>query len=350
MTTAVEPEVSENLPVLSQQRPVALLRPIAQPTDLLRQQDETRGLITKILKPGRDFGEIPGVEKASLLKPGAERICIAFGTFPRFRILSQEIDHDREVPWVKRRKVFEGKGRARVFKGWEEEKGVSYGLYRYVVECEIVARELGIVVGSCVGSCSTMESKYVDRPRDSENTVLQMAEKRAHVAATRITFGLSDQFTQDVEDNPDIASTNGERHEDAGREPAPPCPKCQGAMYDNRDKNLERVAEGKKRMPDFKCKNADCKDAKGETTVVWHLEEKPEAPAAEETKPDPDQEPVTDEQHAELKALLKARGMTKWSDIGPFLTKHLGRPEYATVRDYRTIKEALRTYAEVAGK
>jgi len=222
------------------------------------------------------------------------------------------------VPWVKRRKIFEGKGRARQFKGWEEDRGISYGLYRYVVECEIVARELGIVVGSCVGSCSTMESKYVDRPRDSENTVLQMAEKRAHVAATRITFGLSDQFTQDVEDNPEIV--NGEKAEDTGREPPPPCPKCKGPMYDNRDKNLERLAEGKKRMPDFKCKAAGCEE------VIWHVSEKkengqdkPEAPA-----PAPGRE-MTGTEFKELMGEADAAGIKTGDAWKVFLEQTLGR-------------------------
>jgi hypothetical protein len=66
----------------------------------------------------------------------------------------------------------------------------------------------GQVVGDCIGVCSTMESKYVDRPRDCENTALKIAQKRAHVGATLNAFGLSEQFTQDVEDNPDSASTD----------------------------------------------------------------------------------------------------------------------------------------------
>lgn len=61
-------------------------------------------------------------------------------------------------------------------------------------------------------------------------------------------------------------------------------------------------------------------------------------------------QPVTDDQHTEIKTMLKARGMTRWADVGPFLTKHLGRPEYATVGDYRTIKAALEALPEVAAK
>src|SRR5690606_23849470 len=61
-------------------------------------------------------------------------------------------------------------------------------------------RESGLVIGSGMGSCSSLESKYISRPRDLENTILKMAKKRAYVDATLSTFGLSDQFTQDVED------------------------------------------------------------------------------------------------------------------------------------------------------
>jgi hypothetical protein len=63
-------------------------------------------------------------------------------------------------------------------------------------------RDSGEIIGSAIASCSTLESKYIDRPRDAENTVLQMAEKRAFVAATRTALGLSEQFTQDIEDDP----------------------------------------------------------------------------------------------------------------------------------------------------
>jgi len=36
------------------------------------------------------------------------------------------------------------------------------------------------------------------------------------------------------------------------------CPNCSGPVYDNRQQNETRRAEGKKPMPEFKCKDADC--------------------------------------------------------------------------------------------
>ena len=35
------------------------------------------------------------------------------------------------------------------------------------------------------------------------------------------------------------------------------CPRCNGQIYDNRATNQARIAQGKKPMPAFKCKNAD---------------------------------------------------------------------------------------------
>jgi hypothetical protein len=182
-----------------------LLRPIAAPAEVLQAQEEARALIQQALQPGRDYGVIPGTgDKPTLLKPGSERVLAAFGCYPDPEVLEQEVDHDREVHWQKRKKRWNNKHRGDKTFTWVVEDGVSLGLYRYVVRCRLVRRETGEVVGSGIGSCSSMESKYVDRPRDSENTILKMAKKRAQIDATLSTFGLSDQFTQDVEDNPDI--------------------------------------------------------------------------------------------------------------------------------------------------
>jgi hypothetical protein len=198
---AVQPENGTTSTALAR-RPsqVSLLRPIAPAADVIVAQNETRELIQKALVENRDFGTIKGTKKPTLYKAGAERIVIAFGCFARFRTLASEVDHDREFRYTKREKVWRNKHKGDKEFTWKEEAGISQGLYRYVVECEIVNRQTNEVVGSFIGSCSSMESKYIDRPRDVENTILKMAEKRALVGAGLTTFGLSDQFTQDVED------------------------------------------------------------------------------------------------------------------------------------------------------
>jgi hypothetical protein len=242
---------------------LGLLRPLASPSDILAVQEETRAFLAAALVEGRDYGKFPGVDKKSLFKAGAERSCLAFGLLSRFRIIEKEIDHDRPVPWRKVKAKYEGPRGNRVKVGEDVTEGASLGLYRYVIECELLGRDSGEIVGSAIASCSTLESKYIDRPRDAENTVLQMAEKRAFVAATRTALGLSEQFTQDIEDDPDrFAKAEGVVDDDAVK-----CPKCQGAMWDNRAKNDEREKDGKKRMPDYKCKDRECE------AVIWSAQE-----------------------------------------------------------------------------
>lgn len=181
-------------------QPVRMLQPIAAPAEIMATQNATRTFIQRALDKGRDYGTVKGIEKPMLLKPGAERIVLAFGCYARFTVVDSEIDHDREVRWSKRKKQWRNEYQGDKRFDWIEDAGTSLGLYRYVVRCDIVSRETETVVGSCAGSCSTLESKYIDRPRDMENTVLKMAVKRALVGAVLITYGLSDQFTQDLDD------------------------------------------------------------------------------------------------------------------------------------------------------
>lgn len=166
--------------------PQALMRPIARPAEVLAAMADTHALIKEALRPDVDFGAIPGAgPKKVLLKPGAEKIAAAFGVRVDYDVVVAEVDHDRAVTAETRR------GTVRVT-----------GLYRYIVKASLV-RPDGVVVGTGIGSCSSMESKYVTRPRDCENTVLKMASKRALVAAVLGTFGLSEAFTQDVGDDED---------------------------------------------------------------------------------------------------------------------------------------------------
>jgi len=191
-------EKNTALAVVTPQAP-ALLRPIATPAQFVAAHKEGVELIKNALEYGRDYGHIPQCgPKPALLKPGAERLALAFGCHPRYDVIEREIDHDRIVTFSK-----SGKDQT------------ARGLYRYVVRCTLVRGD-GTEVGDGIASCSTMESKYVSRPRDCENTALKMASKRALVAAVLNAFGLSDRFTQDVED-----STTDAEYEEAPPKPAP---------------------------------------------------------------------------------------------------------------------------------
>lgn len=156
---------------------------MASPADLLKRQDEIARFIQSNLTEEVDYGVVPGTrDKPSLFKPGAERINSAFGVTAVHSIVEKEIDHDRENNYVDKYK----------------KPGKSQGLYRYVVDCRLLLGDR--LLASCLATCSTLESKYISRPRDCENTSLKMAQKRAYVGATLLAYGLSNRFTADVED------------------------------------------------------------------------------------------------------------------------------------------------------
>lgn len=179
---------------------VRLLRPLAEATVMVQAQDEAREFIKKCLRETVDYGVVPGVSKPSLLKPGAEKFNKAYGLVERFEVVEKETDHDRSFSWSKKKKVWRNAHKGDKSYDWGTENGTSFGLYRYVILCELVDIATGDVRGRCIGSCSTLESKYVDRPRDLENTIIKMAQKRAYVGASLLAHGLSETFTQDVED------------------------------------------------------------------------------------------------------------------------------------------------------
>ena len=192
------------------------------------------GFVQGIMIKGADYGAVPGTDKPTLLKPGAEKLTTFFGLAPVF--VSERIVEE-----------FGDDGREPLF------------FYRY--RCELY--RMGTLVGSGIGSCNSRESKYRYRngqrvcpecqkaaiarskypPRnqpnaepgwycngkgggcaaqfdatdrritdqilgkvpnpdiaDLVNTIDKMAQKRALIAAVLIAVNASEFFTQDVED------------------------------------------------------------------------------------------------------------------------------------------------------
>ena len=217
-------------------------------------------IIQNLLTDGVDFGKpYPSAPKPTLLKPGAEKICDAVNVYPDYEIVSSQERWDIDNP-----------------------------LFVYTVKCSLVLRGTNFVVGTGIGSCNSMEEKYYyrnqkpvctkcgqdaiiksnpeygggyycypakggcgakfesfdDKPKkiknpaifDQVNTILKMAEKRAHVAATLTMAGFSDRFTQDIEDAEVVSvvtTSNSQSTGDATRtntndnQPElPDCPEC----------------------------------------------------------------------------------------------------------------------------
>lgn len=198
---------------------VRLLKPLAAVKEIVAAQDETREFMRQALHEGVDYGVIPGTQGRpkrdkkgqeikvggktvyepvkSLLKPGAEKIAAAFGLVISYHIEVAEVDHYAMVQWTKRKLVWDNVLREKV--PGPVTHGESVGLYRYVVRCELREADTGLLRGSGLGICSTLEGKYVDRPRETENTIVKQASKRALVGTVLNTFGLSEEFTQEME-------------------------------------------------------------------------------------------------------------------------------------------------------
>lgn len=125
-------------------------------------------VIQQAVVPGHDIGIIPGTDKPTLLKPGAEKIVMMMGLASRYEIMDKVEDYDK-------------------------------GFFSYNIRCTLSRQGMDICEG--VGNCNSRESKYVKAdPYSIANTILKMAKKRAYVDAALSVASLSDIFTQDLED------------------------------------------------------------------------------------------------------------------------------------------------------
>ncbi len=183
-------------------------------------------IMVAAMKDGEHFGRIPGCgTKPTLLKPGAEKLCLTFRLAPTYDV---------------------------------QETTLERGHREYRVQCTLSSIITQAFIGQGVGVCTTMENKYryrqnaaeptdkpvpraywdvraedaakaqeliggkgfsvkkvegkgwmiarggekveSDNPADHYNTVLKMAKKRALVDAVLTATAASDIFTQDLED------------------------------------------------------------------------------------------------------------------------------------------------------
>ena len=202
-------------------------------------------LVHQHLVPDHDFGIIPGTQKPTLLKPGAEKLVKLLELADCYVIESSIEDWDRP-------------------------------LFTYTIKCQL-KRTDGLIAAEGLGQCSTMEDRYrwrwvfeSDIPVDLDkaslkkrtgtgkngrpytqyrtpnddiytqiNTVLKMAKKRALVDAALSVGRLSDLFTQDMEDiRP--STVEGDFREMPEQAPASATPSQSEAVK----QTAERIQEG----------------------------------------------------------------------------------------------------------
>ena len=141
---------------------------VAQVEATMRKISQFQQVIQNTLHQNHDYGIIPGTEKPTLLKPGAEKILMMMGLRSEFEIVDSTRDFEK-------------------------------GFFQYQVRCKLLKGDTVITEG--LGACNTREKKYMKMdPYTMDNTVLKMAKKRALIDATLLVASLSDIFTQDLED------------------------------------------------------------------------------------------------------------------------------------------------------
>ncbi len=188
--------------------------------DVLKQVNKIQNIMHSVMKKDEHYGQIPGTNKPTLFKAGAEKLCFTFRLSPFFEIDKTNLPNDHR---------------------------------EYEIICTLKNVVSGQILAQGVGSCSSMEKKYryrkssnnyekidtvipddykqkkdeyrkkgfgckqedgqwvwvkytqaeqIENPdiADIYNTVLKMAKKRAFVDATISACAASDIFTQDMED------------------------------------------------------------------------------------------------------------------------------------------------------
>jgi len=141
---------------------------IQQVAQTMQKITQFHKVIQQTLRQNHDYGIVPGTDKPTLLKPGAEKILMMMGLRSEFEIVDSTRDFEK-------------------------------GFFQYQVRCKLFKGDLLITEG--LGSCNTKEKKYAKQdPYSIDNTVLKMAKKRALVDAALLVASLSDVFTQDLED------------------------------------------------------------------------------------------------------------------------------------------------------
>lgn len=176
-TDAVEAEVFKEILPAQPMGPQAVTVGPKQLRKQMQTDQEIRAVINDYIKnnmvEGKDYGTIEVTSKSgkkftskpSLFKPGAEKFCGLFKIRPTFK-------KDPETV---------------------EMLGNTPGIVAYI--CELVDTR-GRVIGEGRGT-STVDPKAADF---DVNKAVKIAEKRSQIDAVLRTGGLSDFFTQDMED------------------------------------------------------------------------------------------------------------------------------------------------------
>ncbi len=193
-------------------------------TQVVAHLTKVREVMAKAMKPDHHYGIIPGTPKPTLLKPGAELLCMMFRLDPQYSAIP---DHScpPHVTYVSTCTLYHIPTAQRVASGMGScsTREAKYAYRQGSRVCPKCKKET-IIKGKAEygggwlcygkkGGCGAkfqdgdqgVESQVIGRIENDdlasqENTVLKMANKRSLIAATLNATACSDIFTQDIED------------------------------------------------------------------------------------------------------------------------------------------------------
>lgn len=236
-----------------------------------KQFSEREKLIAELremLVEGVDYGVIPGTDKPTLLLPGAQKVCAYFGYVPKYRYdvviedwlgkqfneplffyrLACELEKDGHRvgeglgscnSWEsKYRFRWVGESEAKRHSGWKEfpTRGGAISEFAFAVDKAETGGKYGKpaahwqkfrdeIEAETARQIKRRDSKGVERDAweidatqyrvtnenfpDIINTVLKIGKKRAYIDATLSATGLSQYFTQDLDDTVEDIDTGG---------------------------------------------------------------------------------------------------------------------------------------------
>ncbi|MFN7927109.1 MAG: hypothetical protein U0Y68_04045 [Blastocatellia bacterium] len=211
-------------------RRYADVAPVISIQEAIERHQQLAKYVGSVMVEGHDFGTIPGTDKPSLKKPGAEKLTTFFGLTKRLFIVEKVED-------------------------WTGEQHGGEPFFYYLYRCALYRGDQ--LIAEADGSCNSRETKYrwremqrqcptcgayaiikgkeefgggwlcfqrkggcnakfdIDDPAitlqqtgrvpnpeiaDQVNTIQKMAAKRALIAVTLLAVNASEFFTQDVED------------------------------------------------------------------------------------------------------------------------------------------------------
>jgi len=241
--------------------------------EAMKEEDEQRQIlrdyVNKHMVEGTDYGIIPGTDKKTLLKPGAEKLTALFHCVPRFKVVKEIEDWDRGLFYYRVRCLIVTKDRSVVAEGmgagstWESKyrfrnqsrtcpncgkASIIKGKAEYGGGWICWAKKDGC--GAKFGddddqAISSQDVGRIDNPDiyDAINTVLKMSKKRSHVDAALMLSRCSDIFTQDAEDLPESQEIDDRPKQQQQQRAAQQPPKQQQSKPAQQQQQAERPQE-----------------------------------------------------------------------------------------------------------